>query len=237
VYVTRVKPQQCGPLIKDLEQQHGSRSESVSHLKRVRKVSTTAPTDSPPAKKPKTSNTLQVLLGAVNDFGENDWNELLTKYSTTLETCWLPGRPAESKEELEEFNQEWPTVYFHKQTQQHEKEELALTKEEIDKMAEGMLQAIHDAKQVTKLVNGDNATTCISGAVIVCPVSNKLVATANDERIKQRKPGESLPDALNPLCTSILLAIQGVSRRERTAAVGFGMGSETFQKGQYLSTG
>lgn len=241
VYITRVKPQQCGPLIKDLRGIMSSRyrSESISHLKRVRTVPlSTTTTDSPPTKKLKSETTLQVLLGAVDDACQNDWSEVLNKYDASLETCWLPGRPAQSKEELEEFNKQWPTIYFHKKSQQHEQEQLTLTRKDIDEMMDGLQCAIDDAKQAMQLMNGnENGRSCTSGAIVMCPVTRTVVATANTERIQQHAPGEPPPDAMNPLCTSILLAIQGVSRKERAAAVGYGMDSETFQKGQYLCTG
>ena len=215
------------------------RSESIAHLKRVRTVPlSTTTTDSPPTKKLKSETTLQVLLGAVDDSCQNDWSEVLNKYDASLETCWLPGRPAQSKEELEEFNKQWPTIYFHKKSQQHEQEQLALTRKDIDEMMDGLQFAIDDAKQAMQLMNGnENGRLCTSGAIVMCPVTRTVVATANTERIQQHAPGEPPPDAMNPLCTSILLAIQGVSRKERAAAVGYGMDSETFQKGQYLCTG
>jgi len=250
VYITRVKPQQCGPLIKDhLQHQFGGREEAIAHLKRVRKCSggptgnttTTTTTDDPPTKKAKTVDMLQVLLGAVSpEYSEDDCTPLLTKYSCKLETRWLPGRPAESKEELEEFNKEWPTVYFHKQTEQHKQEELAFTNEEALEMRDGMQHAIQDACRARELCGNDTvaASTCTTGAIIMCPVTHTVVATANEERqLQQQTAGESVSDFVNPLCTSVLLAIQGVSRKERTAAVGHGMDSEVFQKGQYLCTG
>jgi len=245
VYITRVKPQQCGPLIKDLQHQCGSREEAIAHLKRVRKCkggqpSATENNDSPPTKKAKTADMLEVLLGAVSHENKtDDWTPLLTKYACTLETRRLPGRPAESKEELEEFNKEWPTVYFHKQTEQHKQEELALTSEEANEMHDGMQHAIQDACRARELCGTATATTSlvVTGAIIICPVTHKVVATANEERQLQQTAGDCVPDFINPLCTSVLLTIQGVSRKERAAAVGHGMDSEAFQKGQYLCTG
>lgn len=255
VYISRVKPQQCGPLIKDLRQcgcSSSQRNEAIAHLKRVKKCTTTPANnangnDSPPTKKCKTDDsnvTLQVLLGLVSSTDETtkkEWAPLLTKYSTTLETCWVPGRPAESTEELQEFNKLWPTVYFHKQTQQHKQQELELTNDEVKEMCEGMQHAIDDATRAREVCGIDNDATsslsCIPGAIIMCPVTHQVVATANDERKLQQQHGKGIPDTINPLCTSVLLAIQGVSRKEREAAVGYGMGSATFQKGQYLCTG
>lgn len=243
VYITRVKPQQCSPLIKALQQQFDTRSQAIVHLKRVKKpCKTESSTEYPPTKKSKTNDgMLEVLLGAVDDdTNKNDWSSLLEKYScSSVETRWVPGRPAESKEELDKFTKTWPTVYFHKQTQEHKQQELALTKDELKEMREGMTHALEDAREARKLQtdNDTGSSSCIAGAVIMCPKIHTVVATANEERKLQQQDGERIPDAINPLVTSVLLAIQGVSRKERAAAVGHGMDSESFQKGQYLCTG
>ena len=89
------------------------------------------------------------------------------------------------------------------------------------------------------------------GAILLDPSTSKVVARATDERRTQLQLHNSrtttvdnntpkLPSILiNPLATSILLAIQGVSRQERQQATALngGMQSSEFQKGQYLCTG
>jgi hypothetical protein len=89
----------------------------------------------------------------------------------------------------------------------------------------------------------------VCGAVVINPVDGAIISRAADERQLQGityDEGDwtsittnnddavmlTFPDEVSPLCTSILLAIQGVSRQERHAALGCGMESEEFQNGQ-----
>lgn len=240
VYISRVQPQQCSPLLKDLQQEFGNKEEALSHLKRVRRC--TVPTNvPPPIKKPKTTNSSAVLLEVLMGLAEygRRWYFLEKKYSLQLEKRWLPGRPAESLQEKEEFNKEWPTIYFHKQSVEHKHQELELSGTEITAMQEGMLHAIEDATRAREFCQAQANTAVamrVSGAVIMCPTSGRVVSRANEER-KMQQSDAGVPDVRNPLCTSTLLAIQGVSRKERAAAVGHGMDSDAFQKGQYLCTG
>ena len=101
----------------------------------------------------------------------------------------------------------------------------------------------------------DNANNAkkrhFAGAILLDPNTSKVVARATDERNTQLHLHHSrattvdektlkLPSILtNPLATSILLAIQGVSRQERQQATSLngGMESSEFQSGQYLCTG
>jgi hypothetical protein len=254
VYISRVQPQQCSALLKDLQQHFGSKEDVLSHLKHVRRSCTVPPADDgtppPPVKKSNTGNNnspavvLEVLLGLVIEH-EHRWSFLEKKYSLHLEKRWLPGRPAESEEEREEFNKEWPTIYFHKKSLQHQQQELELTDAEIAAMREGMQHAIDDAIRARESCRPSSSVSSIrrvSGAVIACPTSGCVVARANDERrMQQQSNTAGMPNVRNnnnnPLCTSTLLAIQGVSRKERASAVGHGMNSDAFQKGQYLCTG
>lgn len=87
------------------------------------------------------------------------------------------------------------------------------------------------------------------GAVIVNPVTNSIVSTSSDERqcqiqeldksMSQHNSTNALlfPEVMNPLCTSIMLAIQGVSRTERGNAMHYGIDHAKFKRGQYLCTG
>lgn len=94
----------------------------------------------------------------------------------------------------------------------------------------------------------------VFGVVVMDPQNGRVVSKASDERQLQAVPvenadgsltksveqndsqsplkWESFPEDANPLCTAVLLAIQGVSRRERQIALGCGMESEEFRKGQ-----
>jgi tRNA(Arg) A34 adenosine deaminase TadA len=64
------------------------------------------------------------------------------------------------------------------------------------------------------------------------PKRNTIVSKASEELASQ---GSSITN--NPLATPPILAIQGVSRRERQAALEKGMTSSDFRQGQYLCTG
>lgn len=101
----------------------------------------------------------------------------------------------------------------------------------------------------------------IFGAVVMNPLDGSIVSRSSREREMQgsadtdandsepdargtvkirpmaNRAWSSFPDEANPLCTSAMLAIQGVSRREREHALNRGMESEEFQAGQYLCTG
>jgi hypothetical protein len=242
VYVSRVQPQQCSPLLKDLQQHFGNKEEVLAHLKRVRRF--TVPTCMPPSKTGNSSAVvleLEVLLGLVEH--EHRWSFLEKRYSLHKEKRWLPGQPAESKEEQEEFNKEWPTLYFHKQSLEHQQQQLELSEAEITAMQEGMQHAIDDAIRARECCcrnqsqKNNTVSMRVTGAVIVCPTSGSVVSRANNERKIQQSETGVPDDVSNPLCTCTLLAIQGVSRTERAAAVGHGMDSNVFQKGQYLCTG
>ena len=177
---------------------------------------------------------LEVLLGTVaqddDDNARNQWSALIETYGLVLEKRWLPGRPADSKEELDEFNKEWPTVYFHKQSLEFKEEELALSATEIQAMRDGMQHALDDAQHAAVETCDDVQT--MGGSVVMCPTTARVVARASDERLLQQTDLHK-----NPLCTAPILAIQGVSRLERAAAVGHGMDTLAFQQGQYLCTG
>lgn len=276
-YVSRVEPRQCSPLLKEIAAAAASRTKTanngsrpLSHLKRVRRITIAHadtkkhdqsetekeldPSESEDAavgnkrKRQKTSKSdvqLQVLLGAVQDL--ELFSDLIKKNGLQVEKRWLPGRPAESKQELEEFNEIWPTVYFHKQTQEFLLQECKLTQDEIGAMMDGMQKAIQDAKTArqhwSEFTNKNGRSdankypaaavdTTWQGAVILCPRTRAVVARASEERLAQQQHSKGIPDLLNPLCTPILLAIQGVSRIERKAAMGHGMDSASFQNGQ-----
>lgn len=156
----------------------------------------------------------------------------------------------------------WPTLFFEEKTEKFKVEQLALTPEEVTMMKSGMSEAIKDATigrqqwadcsrrrlqvEQRKLMF-DPILVC--GAVVMNPVDGAIMSRAADERRLQGITYDEgdwtsvttnnddavtlrFPDEVSPLCTSILLAIQGVSRQERHAALGCGMESEDFQKGQ-----
>ena len=167
---------------------------------------------------------------------------ILAKYNMTtnlLVRRSLPGRPAETKEELQLWNTTlWPTLFFEKKTTQFKEEELQLSNEEKVIMITGMEAAVQDAhlgiqQWKTYFPNSDFMKSCdISGVVVMDPQNGSVVSRASDERQLQADQWQSFPDKINPLCTSTILAIQGVSRIERESAIGHGIESKEFQRGQ-----
>ena len=190
---------------------------------------------------------------------KSNLRRILDHYDLTLEKRCLPGRPAKSQIELDEWNCRscpayigkgwWPTIFFNKRTEEYREEERKLSLEEIRQMQTGMKAAIADGRAF----RATSATVRAVGAAIIDPINGKIVSTACEEReLQQRqliaataaspeaahsKTSTCVPDEVNPLCSSVILAIQSVSRKERNAAKGKGMDSDDFKNGQYLCTG
>lgn len=210
---------------------------------------------------------------AVDQHAPPSLSSILTKYDLspqcpTFTRRSLPGRPAHTKQELDQWNKcVWQTLFFEEKTAQYREEQMALTPEDVTMMKEGMEEALKDAhvgqrqyKEWKGTIHrkGVGGIRPVTGVVVMDPLNASIVSRASNERRLQSpestaagttqsdtqhhstrsKPSRGgFPDEVNPLCTPTLLAIQGVSRRERQVALGCGMESEEFQKGQYLSTG
>lgn len=227
--------------------------EIVSDPKRLDDLSTT---NSVTKTVDKYNVKLEILIGSViqiNDLLDSQSHEeykrkinhLLTHYSLKLEKRMLPGRPARTLEELELWNSQqdgdgwWPTLFFEEQTNDFKQKILEIDASEKVMMMRGMEEALADAKKYR-----DDKLDYFDGAVVMCPVSGHIVSRSYKEfqiKIKSHGPQEigNVKSLLlaNPLNTSTLLSIQGVSRIERDMAMGNGMCSEAFKQGQYLLTG
>ena len=232
-------------------------------------------------KKKQTSYSLDILVGSVSAVDYHlcskestsslSLTTILERYnlSTTSSSFIrksLPGRPAHTKDELNQWNTSvWPTLFYEEKTVQYKEEQLALTIEEVEMMKKGMDEALKDAhvaqqqckawreKDGTTTSNNDILPT-LSGVVVLNPQNGVVVSKASDERHLQATMSEEdtleekkntyqstavcidkwtcFPEEVNPLCTPVLLAIQGVSRQERHIALGAGMESEEFKRGQ-----
>jgi hypothetical protein len=228
----------------------------------------------PKRKRPKTNPNhpvqLEIVLGATShvDYIQNathndeynqkqrtQLNDLIASNDLQLEKRFLPGRPAKSQTELEEWGKQnngngwWPTVYFEKQSVEHRQKELALNLEdEHGFMRTFLLEAIQDAQDYQKEQHGKKKDWFQGqGVVIVCPVRNRIVSKSYCEWKTVQMQEECSQDNVdhdvgerilgNPLNTPVMFAIQGVSRLERQAALGQGLDSESFRRGQYLCTG
>lgn len=214
VFVCSVDPKLCGTLLKQLP-----RVDCLSHLKRVKSErviqSHHGNSLKPISKKAKYGNEIQVLLSLACDDAVDVLKPLIDKFNLRVQRALLPSRPAESKDEQESFNKIWPTIYFHRKSVEHKQSEFRLTTDDLTSMVIGMEEAIIDG-----------------AAVIMNPAINVVVSRASEELTFQEISVSS-----NPLASLPILAIQGVSRKEREAALRQGVASSTFKEGQYLCTG
>ena len=189
--------------------------------------------------------------------------KVIQSYNLTLIKKKLPGRPARTQSELQQWNESnwWPTLYFAKQSDEYKENELELDmiKEEYGTMTDGMLEAFKDRKMYS--TNGiEFDDEFMYGAAIICPVTNEVISTSfneiktildehghssNDSRqqIEQLYQDTNNEDSIksllceNPLNTPVMFAIQGVSRMERKAAIGLGMDNDSFKNNQVSSFG
>lgn len=252
VFVSRVEPRYCSAVVREVskrQRQDQIESDALSHLKRVRRFhlndSTTTVVEGKQTvhKKQKIPGklVLEVLLGKVSDHTTQETKDWLSKLENTyspleIETRSLPGRPASSRQELAQFNLIWPTVYFHERSEEHQRTQLELSPEQIAYMQRGLREAILDAKKLSSVLGVPCPKSHVVGAVIGSPEMDKIVSRASEERQHQALDEDtSILDA-NPLSSSPILAVQGVSRIERAVAQGYGMDSDVFQQGQYLCT-
>ena len=135
-------------------------------------------------------------------------------------------------------------------------EKKKLSVHELKEMAAGMMAAVADGKEARRMqsraldgaaTSNNAAASAISGVAIVDPGRGVVSSSCQERKIQLLasdahpvdRPGatKNLPDWANPLRSSIILAIQGVSRKERSTASGKGMDSDDFKNGQYLCTG
>jgi len=219
-------------------------------------------------KETSTSVSLRIIIGPVEQVdhlllhtseGSKSvkLRQIITNLNLELVREILPGRPAKSRVELNNWNNQnngdgwWPSLFFEKQTLEFKEKELKLDiHEEWGSMRNGMLAAIEDSRRFQEegiLSEKDsNGEHIFCGAVVICPLTQKVVSNAFDEWRAQAsdcydkniEEGDiKMRMKENPLSTPILLAMQGVSRRERTQAMGHGMDSDLFRNGQYLCTG
>lgn len=262
-YVASVEARRCGLVVSQVSNGLPA-SRNLSHLKRVRRRQHTEEQSSSCRRSsstnellrdkddalmkrlktcrdamPSSSMRLDVLLGSCSALDEvlaiDTANGRTTPGTVVLAEKFglpnvfrerVPGRPAESRAEWEEFNGVWPTTFYPLNTAEHKVSELDLTDTDKEQMIRGICSAIMDSKEDV------SSQFSAPGAVIVNPTNGEVISRASNERTEQK-----IPNLRNPLETSIILAIQGVSRIEREVAAGKGMDSQAFQGGQYLCTG
>lgn len=250
-----VEPKQCSSILKELSDILPL-EEGLSHLKRVRKVFSKAIAQDDDksegsTKRPKLP--LQILVGSRKQQEElnivescspqhlacSSIHRLVEKYGP-LHSVLVPGRPPLSHAEWKEWNNTiWPTQFLPLRTEEYRRQKALPSPLEISKMRERIEESILK-----------------SMVVIVDPIDDTLLSTCRTEReLQQHQPlhqssSQHLCLHNNPLATPILLAIQGVSRREREATMGSTLdcvtndafsseGGESLatKKMQYLCTG
>jgi len=175
-----------------------------------------------------------------------------------IDVVLVPARPPRSAEEYEQFKRIWPTAFYNNQTDAYQQAERQLSEMEIVQMRQGMEAALLDAQQAAAVSAAAAASAPAlahprvfrTGTVIVDPRTGEVVGRGAPERalqLQQQQQQIVHDDArggycnsyYNPLAatSSLLYALQSVSRRERDAALQQGMDSADFQTGQYLCTG
>jgi tRNA(Arg) A34 adenosine deaminase TadA len=213
-----------------------------------------------------TTKRVDALLQERRHGGSNPLQQMIDQYGLLLVERILPGRPAKSSKELDRWNARtsekyqgvgwWPTIFFNKQTVEFMEEKKKLSVHELKEMAAGMMAAVADGKEARRMqsraldgaaTSNNAAASAISGVAIVDPGRGVVSSSCQERKIQLLasdahpvdRPGatKNLPDWANPLSSSIILAIQGVSRKERSTASGKGMDSDDFKNGQYLCTG
>lgn len=258
-YVTETRPHDCGLLIQRIKAKLESLSKhlvDLGHLKRVKRLSpnlcdcsdksttsrsNTRDDSSSITKRARHSQAenvrLFVLLGHANsmdDFFSSDTKEDTGPVSKILEAFGVsnvqkikvPLRAALSNIEWKEFNAMWPTNYFAEMTMEFQEEQRKLSEDDIRYMKMGLDEAVKDkCSSLTK-----------EGTVIISPSDGSILSRSAEEGRLQEN---MLPNFhySNPLATSLIFAIQGISRREREAASNLGMQNQEFTGGQYICTG
>ena len=218
--------------------------------------------DEPPKKrKAMCSNDshmkLEVLIGSVAqvddilqkdiyDDSRNRLEKLFSTYSLQPIKRYLPGRSARNQNELHSWNSKdggngwWPSLFFEEQTEEFKQRVMHIDPAEEQMMLQGMYACIDDAEKYRE----EEMLDQFDGAIVMCPTTRNIVSSSYTEfktkiSHETKEESETRKSLLleNPLNTSVILAIQGVSRIEREAAMGNGILSSTFKQGQYLLNG
>jgi tRNA(Arg) A34 adenosine deaminase TadA len=176
----------------------------------------------------------------------------LTTETTEIIVQQVPCRLAESELEQKYWNcTYWPCHYFPQKTRQFKLEQRRLSQMEVQQMNMGLREALQDAEDCHKQNIMDmqklqrqrqqqQHQSVVVGTVVVNPALGQVVARASLERALQQQVSSSNSKSLfqNPLQTSVILALQGVSRLERQSVISSGsIQCNDFAKGQYLCTG
>lgn len=220
-----------------------------------------------PKKRQKSNFVLEILIGSHSRLCM-DGDTLAKEHPVIrefgpLHSVLVPKYEPRSEKEWKEHNTSWPTLYHPLRFEEHRKQQLALSESELNRMKELMERCIstrsvlivdpkdHDPKQSSTSKNNENENSDDANAIDVGIVSISRVEQSLQHELSkqtQQQHTESSVSLLdnNPLATHILLALQGVSRRERQAKITANGVKETNpverdheqqQRGQYICTG
>jgi len=220
-----------------------------------------------PKKRQKSNFVLEILIGSHSRLSLNDDTSAkehpVVREFGPLHSAMVPKYEPRSEEEWKEHNASWPTLYHPLRFEDYKKQQRALSETELNRMKELMERCIStrsvlivDPKRkdptlssTSKDSGGENVAENGTGDLGVVSISRVEQGLQHDlSKQNQHQHTASSMSLLdnNPLATHILLALQGVSRRERetkrnandgTKANSVEEQEEQQQRGQYICTG
>ena len=224
-------------------------------------------------KRRKSNFVLEILIGTpsrvyANNEALADDHPVIREFGP-LHSVMVPKYEPRSEQEWKEHNASWPTLYHPLKFDEHKR--FALSETELNKIKELMDRCIltksvliadpknHNTTTTTTTANdSDNENMNCNNDIDLGIVSVSQIERNLQDQIseKSQQHQNRLPVSLlgnNPLATPVLLALQGVSRREREAKVRAdgatnievpSNGADSVQKeeeqqqrGQYICTG
>lgn len=221
-----------------------------------------------PKKRHKPNFVLEILIGTSSLLDSNTSVPVMEHPTVRefgpLHSISVPKYEPRSEKEWKQHNGLWPTLYHPLKFEEHKRQQLALSENELDKMKTFMERCISmrsvlivdpkSQKQKKTPADDDciNENTSDRKDINLGIVSISTVERSLQDQLSKKNQHLSLLGE-NPLATPILLALQGVSRRERNTKLGadddknLDSDSETKEssemlqehspRGQYLCTG
>ena len=220
-----------------------------------------------PKKRHKSNFVLEILIGSHSRlYVDGDTlakDHPVVREFGPLHSVVVPKYEPRSEKEWKEHNASWPTLYHPLRFEEHRKQQLALSDSERNRMKELMERCIstrsvlivdpkdYDPKQSSTSKNNENGNADDTNASDIGIVSISRAEQSLQHELSKRNQQQHTESSVsllgnNPLATHILLALQGVSRRERQAKIKANGVKETKsverdheqqQRGQYICTG
>ena len=153
-----------------------------------------------------------------------------------LHSVMVPKYDPRSEQEWKEHNASWPTHYYPLKFDGYLRQQSALSETEIDRMKEFMNQCISTRSvliidpnhipinpRMNEIGNEENTSVGNDNdpdAIIsISRKERKLQIQQSQQQERQQKLSSTSLLGSNPLATPVLLALQGVCRREREASI------------------